>query len=208
MTVTIEQIPRGPLPAWVFDHSIQQAIDPRSRDEGGPSRLLFLHSGSLARDRFLSLVIDQIGIVDRTNHLTLGGLIKKLFADFREPRVLSSNPALEQTIHRLMQVKASELAFPVLHPHPDWEWPITKTRNLLELDSVLRFQHTSLEVLEEHLSGLHSVLDISKTFPLSKRWMTYLIGYPLIQLDAKIQMPPYIESMFVKMANLLQLWVD
>ena len=160
MTVTIEQIPRGPLPAWVFNHSIEQAIDPRNRTEGGPSRLLFLHSSSLARDRFLSTVIDKIGIIDRTNHLTLGGLTKKLFADFREPRVLPSNPALEQTIHRLMQIKAAELAFPVLHPHPDWEWPIAKTQNLLELDSVLRFQNAPLDVLEEHLSGLHTVLDI------------------------------------------------
>ena len=105
-------------------------------------------------------MIDKIGIIDRTNHLTLGGLTKKLFADFREPRVLPSNPALEQTIHRLMQIKAAELAFPVLHPHPDWEWPIAKTQNLLELDSVLRFQNAPLDVLEEHLSGLHTVLDI------------------------------------------------
>ena len=37
-------------------------------------------------------ISDQIGIVDRTNHLTLGGLTKKLFADLREPRVLPSNP--------------------------------------------------------------------------------------------------------------------
>ena len=153
MTVTIEQIPRGPLPAWVFNHSIEQAIDPRNRTEGGPSRLLFLHSSSLARDRFLSTVIDKIGIIDRTNHLTLGGLTKKLFADFREPRVLPSNPALEQTIHRLMQIKAAELAFPVLHPHPDWEWPIAKTQNLLELDSVLRFQNAPLDVLEDILVG-------------------------------------------------------
>ena len=159
MSVTIEQIPRGSLPAWIFDHSIQQATNPLEYSEGGPSRILFLHSGSIARDRFLNIVIDQIGIIDRTNHLTLGGLTKKLFADLREPRVLPSNPALEQTIHRLMQVEAAKLSFPILHPHPDWEWPITKTRNLLELDSVLRFQNVPLEVLEEHLSGLQTVLD-------------------------------------------------
>lgn len=159
MKVTIEQIPRGPLPSWVFEHSLQQAIDPRDRSEGGPSRLLFIHSSSISRDRFLTSVIDKIGIVDRTNHLTFAGLTKKLFADFREPRVLPSNPALEQTIHRLTQVKAAELAFPVLHPHPDWEWPITKTRNLLELDSVLRSQCAPISILEEHLGGLHTVLD-------------------------------------------------
>ena len=159
MEITLEQIPRGPLPKWILEQAIRQSIDSRPKSEGGPSRILFIHSSGLSRDRFLDSISESTGIVDRSAHLTLNGLCTKIYADLREPRMLPDGPSLELAIHTIMEKKASELAFPLLHPVDNRRWPISKTRTLLGLESILRRHNAPLETLEEHLQGVHSSID-------------------------------------------------
>ena len=159
MQITLEQIPRGPLPGWILQHAIQQSIDPRPSSEGGPSRILYIHSSKLSRDRFLNQISSSTGIVDRSSHLTLNGLCTKIYADLREPRMLPDGPSLELAMHSVMESKAAQLEFPLLHPLEDREWPISKTRTLLRLNSTLRRNNAPHDTLEEHLNGVHSSID-------------------------------------------------
>ena len=39
-SITIEEIPVGAIPNWLFDHFVDQAIDPRPVSKGGPSKVL------------------------------------------------------------------------------------------------------------------------------------------------------------------------
>ena len=159
MEITLEQIPRGPLPEWILQHAIQQTIDPRPISEGGPSRILFIHSSALSRDKFLNQISSSTGIVDRSSHLTLNGLCTKIYADLREPRMLPDGPSLELAIHSIMEKKASQLEFPLLHPIEDRKWPISKTRTLLRLNSALRRNNAPIDTLTEHLQGVQSSID-------------------------------------------------
>lgn len=159
MEITLEQIPRGNLPDWVLQHAIRQSIDPRPFSEGGPSRILFIHSSSLSRDRFLSQISSTTGIVDRSSHLTLNGLCTKIYADLREPRMLPDGPSLELAMHSIMETKAAQLEFPLLHPLEDRKWPISKTRTLLRLNSTLRRNNAPLDTLVDHLQGVQSSID-------------------------------------------------
>ncbi|MDP6856226.1 MAG: PD-(D/E)XK nuclease family protein [Candidatus Thalassarchaeaceae archaeon] len=164
MEITLEQIPRGPFPDWILEQAIQQSIDTRPRTEGGPPRILFIHSSNLSRDRFLDTISSSTGIVDRSTHLTLNGLCTKIYADLREPRMLPDGPSLELAMHTIMEKKASELAFPLLHPIENRKWPISKTRTLLGLESTLRRNDVPMDTLVEHLQGVHSSIDeIEKT---------------------------------------------
>ena len=159
MEITLEQIPRGPLPEWILQHAIQQTIDPRPISEGGPSRILFIHSSALSRDKFLNKISSSTGIVDRSSHLTLNGLCTKIYADLREPRMLPDGPSIELAIHSIMERKASQLEFPLLHPIEDRKWPISKTRTLLRLNSTLRRNNAPIDTLTEHLQGVQSSID-------------------------------------------------
>ena len=130
MEITLEQIPRGPLPEWILQHAIQQTIDPRPISEGGPSRILFIHSSALSRDKFLNKISSSTGIVDRSSHLTLNGLCTKIYADLREPRMLPDGPSLELAIHSIMQRKASQLEFPFISiPFVDYLYIIDHVQN-------------------------------------------------------------------------------
>ena len=42
-SLTIEEIPPGAIPDWLFEHLVNQAIDPRPRSRGGPSKILIIY---------------------------------------------------------------------------------------------------------------------------------------------------------------------
>jgi len=136
--LTIEQVSRRSVPAWLVEHSLAQSLDARSIDAGGPSRIIVIHSSSAALDEFLDTLAADCPVIDRTSHQTLQGLARKLHADLRQPRLLSAGGATGLSLDAVMAELATELRFPILHPIPDMHWSSGKSAIMLEMFSALQ----------------------------------------------------------------------
>ena len=127
-TLTLEHIPPGRFPDWLFSHLCEQVLDATL-----PS-LLVVHSGDAARAEILSrLEAADIGPIDRSRHHTLDSLRKALHADMRLPRLLPSDAAGARLLHAECEAGARAGIFPVLHPTPEHRWGEGRTRALARL---------------------------------------------------------------------------
>ena len=85
-TLTLEHIPPGQFPEWLFRQLCEQVVDPRVEP------ILVIHSSEAARAEILHrLESANIGPIDRSRHHTLSSLWKSLHADLRLPRLLPLN---------------------------------------------------------------------------------------------------------------------
>ena len=93
-TLTLEHIPPGQFPDWLFQQLREQVLDPSQKP------LLVIHSSDAARAEVLSnLESAQIGPIDRSRHHTLASLWKSLQADLRLPRLLPLNATGQRLLH-------------------------------------------------------------------------------------------------------------
>ena len=93
-TLTLEHIPPGQFPDWLFQQLREQVLDPSQKP------LLVIHSSDAARAEILSkLESANIGPIDRSRHHTLASLWKSLQADLRLPRLLPLNATGQRLLH-------------------------------------------------------------------------------------------------------------
>ena len=57
-SITIEETPVGTIPNWLFDHFVNQAIDPRPISNGGPSKILTIYANENSRRQQMSMLSD------------------------------------------------------------------------------------------------------------------------------------------------------
>ena len=127
-TLTLEHIPPGQFPDWLFEQLCEQVIDPR-RDP-----ILVIHSSEASRAEILGrLESADIGPIDRSRHHTLASLRKSLHADLRLPRLLAFNATGHRLLHAECELAARNEEFPLLHPTPEHRWGEGRTRALTKL---------------------------------------------------------------------------
>ena len=127
-TLTLEHIPPGQFPDWLFQQLREQVLDPSQKP------LLVIHSSDAARAEVLSkLESAQIGPIDRSRHHTLASLWKSLQADLRLPRLLPLNATGQRLLHTECVLAANNGEFPLLHPTPEHRWGEGRTRALSRL---------------------------------------------------------------------------
>ena len=136
-SITIEEIPVGNIPDWLFVQFVNQAIDPRPISKGGPSKILTIYPNEDSRREQMSRLSDIGFAFDRTLHHTLDSLKSSLMADLRMPRKISPGPAFDVVLHHYCSEKASKLAFPLINPLPNMSWGEGKTMALSQLHSFL-----------------------------------------------------------------------
>ncbi len=156
-SVTIEEIPVGTTPDWLFEHFVNQAIDPRPISNGGPPKILAIYANEDSRRQHMSRLSDIGFAFDRTLHHTLESLKSSLMADLRMPRKISIGPAFDLVLHGICSARASNLAFPLINPLPNMPWGEGKTTALTELHSFLSLE-ASIESWEG--PGMHSFTEV------------------------------------------------
>ncbi|MBK70763.1 MAG: hypothetical protein CMB53_05165 [Euryarchaeota archaeon] len=167
--LTIEEIPPGGIPDWLFEHLVSQAIDPRPKSGGGPSKILVIYPNEESRREVMHRISELGFAFDRNGHHTMDSLKSSLLADFRLPRRLSTGPAFEAVLHDTCASAAARLSFPLINPLPEMPWSRGKTRSLSELHRFLSLEDalgswdgpgikpfsTILQDLERRLGGTH-----------------------------------------------------
>ena len=126
--LTLEHIPPGQFPDWLFEQLCEQVVDPRLEP------VLVIHSSEAARAEILHrLESANIGPIDRSRHHTLPSLWKSLHADLRLPRLLSLNAKGHRLLHAECELAAKRGEFPLLHPTSEHRWGEGRTRALAKL---------------------------------------------------------------------------
>ncbi|MED5273352.1 MAG: PD-(D/E)XK nuclease family protein [Candidatus Thermoplasmatota archaeon] len=139
-SLSIEETVPGPIPNWLFEHLVNQAIDPRPTSGGGPSKILVIYPNEESRREVMNR-ISKLGFAfDRNCHHTMNSLKSALLADLRLPRRLSTGPAFEAILHDACTSAAANLSFPAINPLPDMPWGLGKTKSLSELHRFLSLQ--------------------------------------------------------------------
>ena len=191
-SITIEETPVGTIPNWLFDHFINQAIDPRPISNGGPSKILTIYANENSRRQQMSMLSDIGFAFDRTLHHTLESLKSSLMADLRIPRKISLGPSFDLVLHNFCSERASNLSFPLINPLPNMHWGEGKTTALSELHTFLS-KESSADSWDG--PGIHSFIEIlrdieSKTGGTHPDFLTSkilegieLVGTPFTLLD-------------------------
>jgi len=127
-TLTLEHIPPGRFPDWLFQQLRAQVLDPRLEP------ILVIHSSEASRAEILyRLESADIGPIDRSRHHTLASLRKSLQADLRLARLLPFNATGHRLLHAECELAARSGEFPLLHPTPEHRWGEGRTRALTRL---------------------------------------------------------------------------
>ena len=127
-TLTLEHIPPGQFPDWLFEQLCNQVLDPSL------APILIVHSSEASRAEILSrLESADRGPIDRSRHHTLASLRKSLHADLRLPRLLPFNATGHRLLHGECELAARSGEFPLLHPTPEHRWGEGRTRALARL---------------------------------------------------------------------------
>ena len=168
-SLSIEETSPGSIPDWLFEHLVNQAIDPRPTSTGGPSKILIIYPNEESRREVMHRISELGFAFDRNGHHTIDSLKSALLADLRLPRRLSTGPAFEVVLHEACASAAAKLSFPVINPLPDMPWGRGKTNSLSELHRFLALEHALgswdgpgiksfsmiLHDLEKRLGGTH-----------------------------------------------------
>ena len=165
-TLTLEHIPPGQFPDWLFEQLCDQVVDPSLEP------ILVIHSSEAARAEILHrLESANIGPIDRSRHHTLSSLRKSLHADLRLPRLLSLNAKGQRLLHAECELAAKRGDFPLLHPTLEHRWGEGRTRALAKLaqafdiDDVRSWDgpglagfYNCLNRMGRELNGLHPLI--------------------------------------------------
>ena len=165
-TLTLEHIPPGQFPDWLFDQLCEQVVDPRL------APVLIIHSSDAARTETLHrLESANIGPIDRSRHHTLSSLWKSLHADLRLPRLLSLNAKGHRLLHVECELAAKRGEFPLLHPTTEHRWGEGRTRALARLVQTFDVEdvrswegpglagfYNCLKRMGRELNGLHPLI--------------------------------------------------
>ena len=109
-SLSIEETIPGPIPNWLLEHLVNQAIDPRPTSGGGPSKILIIYPNEESRREVMNR-ISKLGFAfDRNCHHTMNSLKSALLADLRLPRRLSTGPAFEAILHDACTSAAAKLS--------------------------------------------------------------------------------------------------
>ena len=173
--ITSEEVPRGPIPAWLMEHMQRQSLDSTPFEQGGPPRIITVYPNENSRRQALSN-LETNAAIDGTLHHTMDSLISSLVADLRLPRVIPKDGPFELILHEACREEAAKLSFPLINPLPEMKWGRGKTAALSELNSYLSSEHSLIEWdgpgagtynkilrdLERKLGGTHPDLAISR----------------------------------------------
>jgi len=168
-SLTIEETIPGRIPDWLFEHLVNQAIDPRPTSRGGPSKILTIYPNEESRREVMRRISELGFAFDRNGHHTMDSLKSALLADLRLPRRLSTGPAFEVVLHDACVSAAAKLSFPLINPLPEIPWGRGKTKSLSELHRFLSLEDSLgswdgpgiksfskiLHDLERRLGGTH-----------------------------------------------------
>jgi hypothetical protein len=164
--LTLEHIPPGKFPDWLFQQLKDQVLNPNAH------QLLIVHSSDASRAEILSrLESENIGPIDRSRHHTIESLRKSLHADLRLPRLLPSSATAFRLLHSECESAAREGGFPLLHPVPEHRWGDGRTRALERLSRIFDIEDIRswdgpgiagfkkrLHRMERKLNGTHPLL--------------------------------------------------
>ena len=187
--LTLEHIPPGQFPEWLFQQLQDQVLLPTMEP------LLIIHSSDASRAELLSrLEASEIGPIDRSRHHTLASLWKSLHADLRLPRLLSSSAAANRLLHSECEQAAREGEFPILHKDvplekvtwttvdkrggiPEWneqtkQWEVDMEKLKLKVNESDEYYDTQIDNLRDYFYVLekqkvtHLLLDENNNSPL------------------------------------------
>ena len=131
--ISNEEVTPGTFPNWLKAHLEKQIVDPRSLKLGGSARIMVVYPSEEARREILADLAEGGRVIDRTLHQTVESLSSLLVADFRLPRVLSTDSSFKLILHESCQREAEKLGFPLINPLPTMRWGMGKTTALSEL---------------------------------------------------------------------------
>ena len=165
-TLTLEHIPPGQFPEWLFSQLCEQVVDPRLEP------ILVIHSSDAARAEILHrLESANIGPIDRSRHHPLSSLRKSLHADLRLPRLLPLNANGHRLLHVECELAAKRGEFPLLHPNSEHRWGEGRTRALTRLTQAFDIEdirnwdgpglagfRNCLKRMGRELNGLHPLI--------------------------------------------------
>ena len=146
-SVTSEETPPGSLPKWLLDQMKLQSLNSPISDSGIEGRILVIYPNENSRNEAFEKM-GLSGAIERTLHHTIDSLISSLTADFRIPRVFSTEGAFEIVLHEECKLEASKFGFPLINPLPQMYWGRRKTEDLSKLHRCL-----SNELLAEKWDG-------------------------------------------------------
>jgi hypothetical protein len=150
-------------------HLEKQIVDPRSLKLGGLARIMVVYPSEEARREILADLAEGGRVIDRTLHQTMESMAALLVADFRLPRVLSTDSSFELILHESCRREAEKLGFPLINPLPTMGWGMGKTAALSELHYFLSKERAGaswdgpgiktlrqiLRKIEKNLEGTH-----------------------------------------------------
>jgi len=167
--ISNEEISPGAFPNWLMTHLEKQIVDPRSLKLGGLARIMVVYPSEEARREILADLAEGGRVIDRTLHQTVESMAALLVADFRLPRVLSTDSSFELILHESCRREAEKLGFPLINPLPTMGWGMGKTAALSELHYFLSKERAGaswdgpgiktlrqiLRKIEKNLEGTH-----------------------------------------------------
>ena len=134
--VTSEEVSRGDIPTWLREHIEKQALGPSGNNSDHSGRILVIYSNEESRKQTISEMPSGKAF-DRTLHHTIPSLMSSLVADFRLPRIMTTEGAFEIVLDEMCRKEAANLAFPIINPLPEMPWGRSKTTALSELHRLL-----------------------------------------------------------------------
>lgn len=135
--VSLEHIELGDsLPEWLVE-LLESPTGPR---------LLIIHSSDSARKQALELLRTRSSApLESSLHQTIDRLLETLHADLHLPRALPDDGATLQLVHSACTAAAKELAFAFIHPVPEKEWAMSRTKRLAKLHKALSEEDKSIK---------------------------------------------------------------
>ncbi len=194
--VSLEHVELGKyLPEWLL--SLLES-------NTGP-RFLIIHSSDSARKQTLEVLRSRTSApLESALHQTIDRLLDTLQADLRLPRVLPDDGSTMQLVHSACSEAAKNLAFPIIHPVPDHDWAMSRTKRLASLHKALSEEDSSvtwdsdpgvvefesvLVQLESKIERIHPSRRLAVIVKTLKEWeSTGQTPFSLLGLDGIIVM--------------------
>ena len=145
--LTVEEVPPGRLPSWIYDHAVNQARE--SILSPTFDRILYIHPNQASRVEMLDFIQSKVSAFDRSLHHTINSLTIQIGTNLNLKPRMENDSILSELIHIMTAKAAMNLRFPVLHPIEDSTWNRSKTEALFKLHKTLTEEDTIADS-EEH----------------------------------------------------------
>ena len=135
LRLTVEEVPPGRLPSWIYEHAVNQARE--SILSPTFDRILYIHPNQASRVEMLDFIESKVPAFDRSLHHTINSLTIQIGMNLNLKSRMENDSIISELIHIMTAEAATKLRFPVLHPIEDRVWSRSKTEALFKLHKTL-----------------------------------------------------------------------